>query len=324
MKVPSDLYQSSRREYRGLQDLEYPFHDRTVVVTTCGRICLGKRKINLSTVLAGQMLGIKEVEDGIWLVSFLHYDLRYIDLEQRTLQPIDLPIGMRVSPFVLGTNCHPCLRAGHEIFGDPDRIRTCDPQIRNLMLYPTELRGLAECVTTHTGSNKSKPNMRPRQAKCPRSVPTIKQSSATKSPKIDAAYVSPTTLRATKEPANSHKRSRAIARNPDQEKITWCLGRSAAIPRYRLFGTSKLCFRQLAPAHPAYKVHCHKNNLSSFLFAISAKSLFASRRKCSPQFAKEHLQNIASPSNGTRQTLARHQVRRPLPSTSSWKKQNHA
>ncbi len=26
--------------------------------------------------------------------------------------------------------------------GDPDRIRTCDPQIRNLMLYPAELRGL--------------------------------------------------------------------------------------------------------------------------------------------------------------------------------------
>src|SRR5207248_10422305 len=26
--------------------------------------------------------------------------------------------------------------------GDPDRIRTCGPQIRNLMLYPAELRGL--------------------------------------------------------------------------------------------------------------------------------------------------------------------------------------
>src|SRR5438270_3489909 len=25
-------------------------------------------------------------------------------------------------------------------FGDPDRIRTCGPQIRNLMLYPAELR----------------------------------------------------------------------------------------------------------------------------------------------------------------------------------------
>jgi hypothetical protein len=33
---------------------------------------------------------------------------------------------------------------GHnEAYGDPDRIRTCDPQIRNLMLYPTELRGLS-------------------------------------------------------------------------------------------------------------------------------------------------------------------------------------
>jgi hypothetical protein len=26
--------------------------------------------------------------------------------------------------------------------GDPDAIRTRDPQIRNLMLYPAELRGL--------------------------------------------------------------------------------------------------------------------------------------------------------------------------------------
>ena len=29
-----------------------------------------------------------------------------------------------------------------ENYGDPDRIRTCDLQIRNLSLYPTELRGL--------------------------------------------------------------------------------------------------------------------------------------------------------------------------------------
>ncbi len=32
--------------------------------------------------------------------------------------------------------------------GDPDRIRTCDPQIRNLMLYPTELRD--HLGATHT------------------------------------------------------------------------------------------------------------------------------------------------------------------------------
>ena len=57
-----------------------------------------RKKINISTVLAGQRLGIKEVDDGIWLVSFMHYDLGYIDLEQKTLQPIDNPFGTRLSP----------------------------------------------------------------------------------------------------------------------------------------------------------------------------------------------------------------------------------
>jgi hypothetical protein len=38
-----------------------------------------------SGVPAGQRLGIKEVDDGIWLVSFMHYDLGYIDLEQKNL-----------------------------------------------------------------------------------------------------------------------------------------------------------------------------------------------------------------------------------------------
>jgi putative transposase len=42
-----------------------------VYVTRCGRICLGKRKINLSTVFAGQMVGIGEVDNQIWQVSFL-------------------------------------------------------------------------------------------------------------------------------------------------------------------------------------------------------------------------------------------------------------
>jgi hypothetical protein len=57
-----------------------------------------RKKINVSTVLAGQKLGIKEVDDSIWLVSFMYYDLGYIDLEQRTLQAIDNPFGTRLSP----------------------------------------------------------------------------------------------------------------------------------------------------------------------------------------------------------------------------------
>jgi len=66
MKCPAEIYPASPRPYRGLPDIHYPFHDRTIVVTNCGRICLGKKKINFSTVLAGQAVGIKEVQDGIW------------------------------------------------------------------------------------------------------------------------------------------------------------------------------------------------------------------------------------------------------------------
>jgi transposase InsO family protein len=98
MKRPADLYQQSARAYEGLPEVEYPFHDRDILVTACGRICMNRKKINISTVMAGQRLGIKEVDDGIWLVSFMHYDLGYIDLEQRTLQTIDNPFGTRLSP----------------------------------------------------------------------------------------------------------------------------------------------------------------------------------------------------------------------------------
>ena len=78
--------------------MEYPFHDRDILVTHYGRICMARKKINISTALAGQKLGLTEVDDGIWLVTFMQYDLGYIDLKQRTLQTIDNPFGARVSP----------------------------------------------------------------------------------------------------------------------------------------------------------------------------------------------------------------------------------
>jgi len=98
MQRPADRYTPSVRPYAGLPDLSYPLHDRQYMVTACGRVCMHRKKINTSTVLAGQLVGLKEVEDGIWLVSFMHYDLGYIDLEQKTLQLIDNPFGTRLSP----------------------------------------------------------------------------------------------------------------------------------------------------------------------------------------------------------------------------------
>ena len=98
MKRPAELYAPSPRRYDGLPELAYPLHDRDVLVTACGRICMHRKRVNVSTVLAGQRLGIKEVDEGIWIVSFMSYDLGFIDLEQKTLQPLDNPFGPRLSP----------------------------------------------------------------------------------------------------------------------------------------------------------------------------------------------------------------------------------
>lgn len=98
MKTPAELYTASIKPYSGLPELEYPLHDRDVLITACGRLCLHRKKINISTLFAGQRVGIRQVDDDVWLVSFMHYDLGYIDLEQRTLQPIDNPFGTRLLP----------------------------------------------------------------------------------------------------------------------------------------------------------------------------------------------------------------------------------
>ena len=98
MKYPAELYSPSPRPYQGLGELEYPLHDRTVTVTSCGRICIGRRKINLSHVFAGQNVGVTEVGDHLWLVTFMHYDLGYFDDETGRLEPIENPFGPKVLP----------------------------------------------------------------------------------------------------------------------------------------------------------------------------------------------------------------------------------
>jgi hypothetical protein len=57
----------------------------------------------------GFCVGIKQVDDGVWIVSVMHYDLGFIDLEQ--------PLRYRVVTHVLGT------------FSGPD---TDSPAIRTL------------------------------------------------------------------------------------------------------------------------------------------------------------------------------------------------
>jgi putative transposase len=57
--------------------------------------------VNLSHVFAGQNVGITQVSERIWLVTFMHYDLGYFDDETCRLEPIDNPFGPK---------CYLCLR----------------------------------------------------------------------------------------------------------------------------------------------------------------------------------------------------------------------
>jgi putative transposase len=98
MRCPAEIYSPSTRPYQGIGELEYPLHDFTITVTSCGRICLGTRKINLSTVFAGQNVGIRQVADKIWLVSFMQYDLGFFDHETGRITSAENPFGAKVLP----------------------------------------------------------------------------------------------------------------------------------------------------------------------------------------------------------------------------------
>ena len=99
MKCPAQSITAS------LQALSRAFRNRLSCFTTkpslvicCGRICLGPQENQFEPVLAGQAVGVKEVDDGIWLVSFMDYDLGYFDLDTRVLEPIENPFGPKVLP----------------------------------------------------------------------------------------------------------------------------------------------------------------------------------------------------------------------------------
>ena len=66
--------------------------------THCGPICYKRRKVNLSQVFAGQAVGIKQVDDHLWLVTFMDYDLGYFDDETCRLERIENPFGPKVLP----------------------------------------------------------------------------------------------------------------------------------------------------------------------------------------------------------------------------------
>ena len=179
MKYPAEIYSPSPRSYTGLSEVEYPFHDRTITVTQCGRICIGRRKINLSGVFAGQNVGITEVSEKIWLVSFVQYDVGFFDHESGRVECMkwcartdcfgaygpSSSASLRTAAAPSAAASNPARRrvvepscflsavrtarfrlngvGSRNIFceiGAPGRIRTADHCVRSAVLYPAELR----------------------------------------------------------------------------------------------------------------------------------------------------------------------------------------
>ncbi len=76
LKTPSELYKTSSRPMPArLLHPEYPLHDDTVEVGQGGHIRLGRHQLFISSALAGQRLGIRERDDGWWVITFIDRDL---------------------------------------------------------------------------------------------------------------------------------------------------------------------------------------------------------------------------------------------------------
>ncbi|MEM1146094.1 MAG: IS481 family transposase [Pseudomonadota bacterium] len=96
---PGEVYTPSTRPFFHPEQPEYPCHERVIKVTQCGRICIGRRKINLSSVFAGQFVGVREVADDVWVVSFMEYDLGFFDRTVNRVEPVGVnPFALKVLP----------------------------------------------------------------------------------------------------------------------------------------------------------------------------------------------------------------------------------
>ena len=66
-----------------------------------GRGCSSRTaacKINLSQAFAGQKVGVKQVEEKIWLVSFMRYDLGFFDDETCRIESAANPFAAKLLP----------------------------------------------------------------------------------------------------------------------------------------------------------------------------------------------------------------------------------
>jgi transposase InsO family protein len=100
MNRPKDAYKPSNKPYpRVIEEYDYSKYDLTKRVSKCGRIKLSStHRIFISDVFGGQEVGIKEVDDGIWSVAFMGFELGYYGKEPNRFNPGPNPFLRIINP----------------------------------------------------------------------------------------------------------------------------------------------------------------------------------------------------------------------------------
>jgi len=90
MRPPADFYRHSDRKYRGLPEIEYPLADDIKPVKAPGLIIFSKhRKCFLTQALIGEKVGIREIDDEKWLITYASIDLGVYDERLDDFQPLN-------------------------------------------------------------------------------------------------------------------------------------------------------------------------------------------------------------------------------------------
>jgi hypothetical protein len=99
-RVPSgsELFSKSGSTHRA-QSIRLRTHSTTAPSRSpCVGACVATRKINLCTAFSGHYVGAKEVDEKVWLTSFMQYDLGCFDHETSRLECADNPFEAKVLP----------------------------------------------------------------------------------------------------------------------------------------------------------------------------------------------------------------------------------
>jgi putative transposase len=90
-KRPAEVYQPSTRPYcPNPPELDYPLHDDVLYLSPSGQLSFTRgEKYHISLVLARQPIGVRECEDGRWLLTFANIDLGYLNRRTKTFEHLE-------------------------------------------------------------------------------------------------------------------------------------------------------------------------------------------------------------------------------------------